>query len=221
MNRAPGVRRLVTAVGWLLSTALVLLVEVLVPLAWPIPWNPLEQTISDLGAVGCGPVAYADGDRQVCSPWHPLANAGWVLSGLALAAGAVTARGWLTGRAGAAAVVLLVLTGLSIAATGVAPVDTQPELHLLVAAPAFLTGNAALVLVALALRGRSTPLSRTALALGLIGAVGAVLTTAWVVTDGPLGLWERLAVYPVQVWVVLPALTLLRRRAVTAAASST
>lgn len=194
--------------AWLLSTAAMLAVELVVPVAWELPWNPLERTISELGAVTCGPVAFADGPREVCSPWSGLAIAGWAIGGLALVLGAVLARSLI----GIATTVLLMVTGLSNVAVGLVPLDTQPDLHLLVAVPAFLAGNAALLVVAARLRGRSPGLARAALVLGLLGVIGFGLTVAWVWVGGPLGLWERLAAYCVQVWVVLAAPTMLGSR---------
>jgi hypothetical membrane protein len=204
------VRLTVGVWAWIVSAALVVLVEMVVPLGWTMPWDPAFRTISELGAVECGVVDFADGARDVCSPWHALANAGWIVSGLLLVGGALLLRPRLGARWGTVAVGLLIITGLSTSATGVFPLDSHPELHLVTASPGFLTTALTLVVLASNLWEQSRLLALTALGLGALSCLGLVFTVAWVVLGGPLGLWERLAIYPVYAWMVLAAVLWLK-----------
>jgi len=90
--------------------------------AWTLPYDPLTYAISDLGAAQCGQFS----GRAVCSPWHGLAAASWVLTGLTLALGAVLNRGRF-GPTGPAriGVVLLVLSGLGEISVGLHPEDVS------------------------------------------------------------------------------------------------
>jgi hypothetical membrane protein len=196
--------------AWIVSAALIVIVELVVPLGWTVPWDPASRTISELGAVECGVVDFADGARDVCSPWHALANTGWIASGILLAGGALLLKPQFGVRWGTVAVGLLILTGFSTSATGIFPLDSHPELHLITALPGFLATPLALVALAANLWKQSRLLALTALGLGVLSCLGTVFTVAWVLVGGPLGLWERLAIYPVYAWMVLAAVLWLR-----------
>lgn len=199
---------------WVASTVL-LASEIPAILAWDSAraggYRPGQRAISDLGATTCTSVDYADGARAVCSPLHDLVNVSWVLSGLLLAVGAILLCSRLPGRAGTAAAALLGVGGLSLTATGLVPVDVDLELHLLVALPAFLVLNLALLLAARSLPSRERLLRRTAAALGVLGLLAAAATVAWGAVGGPLGAYERLATYAAPIWVLLAGFSWARR----------
>jgi membrane protease YdiL (CAAX protease family) len=46
------------------------------------PFSLIDNNISDLGATTCGPLTIGDYRAEVCSPWHPVMNATFVLSGV-------------------------------------------------------------------------------------------------------------------------------------------
>ena len=179
---------------WLLRP-LYLLTEVVVAAATTGGYSFVDDTVSDLGAVTCT-AAY-------CSPRHALMNGAFIGFGALLAVGAVL----LAAHIGRWATVLLVVAGLGSVAVGLAPVDTQPDLHVLVATPLFVAQPLALLLLGRRVGGRLGHAVVATAALTAVGAVGFVL-----VGDGAgAGALERLALWPVLVAPAVVAVWLLRR----------
>lgn len=170
-----------------------------------IPYDPVRQTISDLGSTTCTAIPYPSGDVDVCSPAHMIVNGGMVLAGLfvLVAATALAGAWWRRSRGLAvAAVVLLVLQGLSTLATGLVPLDVDLMLHSLVSLPAILVGPISVMLLAfLSLRGPARVVSVVGAAVALVAAVVMLGT---VDSGGVMGLTERIAVWvPVLVMAVV------------------
>lgn len=195
--------RVTRRAGGLLWGLLVLtiLVEVPVALAWEPAYDPIELTVSDLGATTCTVLDYPGGPVAVCSPWHALMNVVTILGGLALTAGGLLLRrlaqaGWR--RMGF--VLLIVLSGASWVAAGLVPVDRDLALHTVVALPAFIAQSVALLLVR---REPGGPAGSWARAAAWVGALGLVATATLMLAQAiglPLGLIERIALYPVVIW---------------------
>ena len=142
-----------------------------------------HDSVSRLGEVGCT-VAY-------CSSRHEVMNGSFMAFGVLLAGGAaLLARPlgpWATG--------LLVVSGLSSVATGLAPQDQGATLHLWAATPLFVAQPIALVVLGARLRQERPRLARALVATGVVTAAAAV---AFVVGAGPAsGAAERLALWPV------------------------
>jgi len=158
--------------------------EVVVAAATTGGYSFLSDSVSRLGEVGCSD-AY-------CSPRHELMNGSFIGFGVLLAGGAVL----LTRSLGPWATGLLVVSGLSSVATGLAPLDQDTTLHALAATPLFVAQPVALVVLGARLRGPRPRLSQALLATGALtsaAAVGFVLSG-----DGPAsGALERLALWPV------------------------
>jgi hypothetical membrane protein len=144
----------------------------------------VSDSVSRLGEVGCS-AAY-------CSPRHEVMNGSFMAYGIALAAGALLlARPlgpWVTG--------LLVVSGLSSYATGLAPLDQDATLHAIAATPLFVAQPVALLLLGARVRDQSPRLGAALLATGAVtaaAAVGFVLSG-----DGrAAGALERAALWPV------------------------
>lgn len=187
------------AVLWLLRPAYIM-VEVFVASATTGDYRLADDTVSDLGAIGCSPA--------FCSPRHELMNGTFVGVGLLLALGAVL----LAVRLGPAVTVLLVIAGLSSVATGLAPVDENAMLHTLVATPLFVCQPLALLLLARALR---TSHVRLAGALLLTGTVTAAATLVYFLAGDGIGagVLERLALWPVIVALAAVAAVVVRQTA--------
>ncbi|WP_162244494.1 DUF998 domain-containing protein [Marmoricola sp. Leaf446] len=166
---------------WLVRPAYVVL-ELVVAAATTGDYRLGRDTVSDLGALTCDP--------RSCSPWHDLMNATFVGTGLLLALGA----GLLAPRLGRVVTVLLVVAGLSSAAVGLAPVDQDPGLHFLVAAPLFVAQPLALCLLGVRLRRRHRLLAGAVLATGAVTALAAL---GFVLGAPGAGALERLALWPV------------------------
>lgn len=144
----------------------------------------VSDSVSRLGEVGCS-AAY-------CSPRHDVMNGSFMAYGLALAAGALLlARPlgpWVTG--------LLVVSGVSSYATGLAPLDQDATLHAVAATPLFVAQPVALLLLGARVRGQSPRLGAALLATGAVtaaAAVGFVLSGE----GRAAGALERAALWPV------------------------
>lgn len=157
----------------------------------------VSDSVSRLGEVGCS-AAY-------CSPRHELMNGSFVGFGLLLAAGALllsrALAPWVTG--------LLVVSGLSSVATGLAPLDQDAALHAIAATPLFVAQPVALIVLGARLRKDRPRLARALLVAGGVTAAAAVAFV--LAADGPAaGALERLALWPVLVglaafaWTQLP-----------------
>lgn len=144
----------------------------------------VSDSVSRLGEVGCS-AAY-------CSPRHEVMNGSFMAYGVALAAGALLlARPlgpWVTG--------LLVVSGVSSYATGLAPLDQDATLHAIAATPLFVAQPVALLLLGARAREQSPRLGAALLATGAVtaaAAVGFVLSGE----GRAAGALERAALWPV------------------------
>lgn len=158
--------------------------ELVVAAATTGGYSFVADSVSKLGEVGCAP-AY-------CSPRHELMNGSFIGFGVLLAGGALLlsrpAGPWVTG--------LLVVSGLSSVATGLAPLDQDATLHALAATPLFVAQPVALVALGLRLRDDRPRLARALLATGAV--TGAAAVSFVLSGDGPAsGALERLALWPV------------------------
>ncbi len=146
----------------------------------------VSDSVSRLGEVSCSVAR--------CSPRHELMNGSFGVFGVLLAGGAVLlARPlgpWVTG--------LLVVSGLSSVATGLAPLDQDATLHAMAATPLFVAQPIALLVLGARVRKDRPRLGRALLA---TGAVTGVAAASFVLSgDGPAsGALERLALWPVLV----------------------
>lgn len=198
----------------LLVQALALPAELLAMAASRAPYDPVAQTISDLGARSCTAIGYPSGPVEVCSPLHVVLNGSWVLSGIALVVAALGLARMPSpaGRpARAAAVALLVVMGVSTVACGLIPLDVDLAWHSLVSLPAILLGPAAAALTLACWWSRQPSRGRRRLC-WLLGALPTLAAVAMLlVLDGlgVMGLLERIAV-----WVPLLALGALGWRGV-------
>ena len=64
--------------------------------AWPTAFNIATRYISDLGNTSCGPYPNPS-SPVVCSPWHSVMNASFIIIGITMSAGRVS--GVESGRA--------------------------------------------------------------------------------------------------------------------------
>lgn len=155
------------------------------------------DSVSRLGEVGCS--------EAYCSPRHELMNGSFMAFGALLAGGAAL----LARQLGPWATGLLVVSGLSSVATGLAPLDQDATLHTIAAAPLFLAQPIALFALGARLRNDRP---RLAWALMTTGGVTSTAALSFVLFgDSPVsGALERLALWPVLVglagfaWTQLP-----------------
>ena len=181
--------------------------EQIARLGWPGHYSMARNYISDLGAVSCGEAA-------TCSSLHWVMNGSFVLQGLLIVFGTVLVRSFFPERlVYRIALALLVIAGIGVLEVGMAPQDINLRLHLLGAAANFLGGNLAMILLGLVMIRRSVcgtlPFrfrSWITFALGSIGLLATVAlafrgTPSWVALGWNAGTVERLAAYPLPLWL--------------------
>jgi hypothetical membrane protein len=171
------------AIAFLLRPTYVL-TEVVTAAATTGGYSFVSDSVSRLGEVGC-----TDG---YCSPRHEVMNGSFMAYGVLLAGGALLlARPlgpWVTG--------LLVVSGVSSCATGLAPLDQDATLHAIAATPLFVGQPLALLLLGHRLRHERPMLAKGLLATGIVTASAAV---GFIVSgdERAAGALERLALWPV------------------------
>ena len=186
------------AIAFLLRPTYVL-TEVVTAAATRGGYSFVSDSVSRLGEVGCS-AAY-------CSPRHAVMNGSFVGYGVLLAGGAVL----LARPLGPWVTVLLVVSGVSSVATGMAPLDRDATLHALAATPLFVGQPLALLLLGHRLREERPRLAKALLATGIVtgaAAVGFILSG----DDRAAGALERLALWPVLGGLAAFAWPLARRR---------
>jgi hypothetical membrane protein len=188
------VRQRLGALALVAAPVVFLALQLVAQSRWSAPggysWS--RNNISDLGNVHCGPY----GDRLVCSPGHRWMNLGFVLNGLLLAVGVHSlSPDWrAAGRRWAQRFLLLGALGWTLA--GVFPADRALAGHLTGATLIFWVWPVA------AIRSRRVAGWPAAVAgwLSLAGFVGLFFHAY--AGLGPGGM-ERVAAYPVEVWLFL------------------
>ncbi len=204
-----------TAAGVVLICAAQFFVaQVIAQSRWTTPFSLATNFISDLGNTKCALYPAVNG-VYVCSPWHALMNASFILQGVIIVAGAALARPALAGlRRGAVVVALLVVTALGIAGVGVFPEDVNNAAHVISAGTQFITGNVAMILFGVGANraGRWRAFAWVSIALGVTG----LLATGLFVWGYGLGLgvagMERVAAYTLPVWLITTGALLVRLR---------
>lgn len=194
--------------GWSLAVAAVagMVVEWAAAAVSTAPYSFLRQAVSDLGATTCGPLTYTDPPTQVCSPAHGWVNGVWIVAGLVIAASVVLLRRHLATerrrRSATWGAGMLAAGGLFQAAVGAVPLDVDLALHTILALVGFVAQNLGLILAGLALRGRAGALAGAGIVGGVIGLASLLLfvaPTSWAL---PLGLIERISMYPYPIWLI-------------------
>lgn len=199
---------LVAACCWALSLGF-FVVEAIVASAWTTPYSGIENYISDLGAVHCGTVRINDYQAYVCSPLHGLMNGAYIAVGSLAVVGAFAGRAaWPAGRLATTGLVMVAVAGTGAIVAGVWPEDVNQDLHILGALLAVPMSNLGMALLAVSLRRRHRVLAGCTGLLVLTGLTGLVLTG---VPDSGvgIGLAERLAGYPFEVWKAAVGLVML------------
>lgn len=191
---------------WAGATVGFMAVHLIVQNAWSQPYSWVINNISDLGHVTCS----AFDGRDICSPLHMLFNVGFVLTGLLITTGVLlTTRCWGTRKTATTARILLGLAGVGYVIAGLNPADVNLDLHVVAALMILIAGNAALLVAGFmspdALLGRLRPISRF---LGFIGLGAALLHLAGLTGWLGLGGMERVAAFPLLVWLLCAAVAI-------------
>lgn len=198
------IRSTVGAACWI-GTAAFFVGQVVAQAAVTTEYSLVRNYVSDLGSVNCGELVLGPYRAEICSPLHVAMNAGFVVTGVAMVAGAVLLGPiWPPGRSRSWGLALVVLGGVGKVVAGLAPGDVLPLVHL---GGGTLSGPAATVgilLLGWSARRPRRGLSRFTTACGLVGVLGLAATAAAAqgVGTGMVGAAERVAAYPTIVWTI-------------------
>jgi hypothetical membrane protein len=145
----------------------------------------MHDTVSKLGEIGTTDL--------YSSPRHKVMNGAFMGYGVALAGGALLMAKpmgpWVTG--------LLVVSGVSSYATGMAPLDVDRIKHSKAATPLFVAQPIALALLGHRLRHERPHLAKALLATGVVTAGCTIWFAKSVEGDRHRGIVERVALWPI------------------------
>ena len=178
-------------------------VQAIVAKAWPFPYSISLNNISDLGNTVCSPHNTA----LVCSPLHALMNFSFVILGLSIIGGAYLLRTlFQDSRLGLA--IFVIGGGIGTMAVGLVPENSVAIIHGTGAFLSCIFGNLSLILL-----GSSLPLvpRRLSRGAGVIGVAGALLYASGIYLGLGIGGMERIAAYPLSVWMIGISLYFLLR----------
>ncbi len=196
--------------AWVLAIQF-FLVQAVVQSAWDTPFSLRTNFISDLGNTACA--AYPPGsDSYVCSPWHALMNVSFLVLGASKVFGSILA--WPVfrpSRWAAAGLVLLAVSGVGAIMVGLFPENVNGTLHRTGAGLDLVSGNLAIVVIGMALlpAGRAGDLALYSVVSGLVGLTALGLFVSERYLGLGIGGMERLAAYPISLWMIVAGAALL------------
>ena len=210
MDRSRTVRLM--AVGLLVAGLGYVGVEAVVASAWTDPtYSYVTDQVPDLGNPVCGPFE----GRVVCSPLHAAINTMSVVHGLVLGVAGVLLSRLLTGSRRTTVLVcsLVYPVGLSTITVFYQHPGMSTLTQVLNITGAFVGIFAgSIIAVVVGARRRHLGLPRwfgpVSVVLGVVGIAAGVVFFAF--SPAPLGVRERVAIYPLMAWEVLAGLVLLR-----------
>jgi len=198
--------RLTRAGGWAwIATVEFFAIQLVAQTAAP-GFSMTRHDISALGIPVCGQQV------AVCSPLHPLFDAGLILVGILTTAGALlTWRAWPGGPISRVGLGLLSIAGLGAIVAGVADVHTCPIAHAIGASLDFGAGGLGMMMMGLACRRRAPGLAWFSAAAGSIVVAAFLLYAAGLYLGIGRGGMERVAAISATLWFVLTGVWLLAR----------
>ena len=195
----------IALIAWLVQP-LYVLTEIAVAARSRAHYSFMADTISALGITTCRSPSHP----HVCSPAHGWMNASFIVFGVCVAAGAVAVQRALPhSRLLTTTAALWLLTGLGSVAVGLVPIDRSEPLHYAVALPIFLVRPLALALSAHVLAATHPTLARVTWVIAALTAVGVAGFGLGIAPGDARGTFERLALWPGDVWFALVAGALL------------
>lgn len=205
---------LAAGLGLWVATAAYFAFEPFAVAASTVPYDPLWHPMSALGVTECG-LSFAE--YPVCSPMHDLVNWVFLVNGVTAAAAAVVLHQfWPRSRRTVTATVLLVVFGLSNAATALIPANVDLEWHVIVALPSMVVQVPALLLLATTTRRRQPGFTAFTIVCALVSAAAVPLTLIQLGVPG--GLAQRVMYGAVWLWGIVAAVVWWRANAAKPAA---
>jgi hypothetical membrane protein len=199
------------AIIWILSIQF-FIIQIIVQSAWTTPFSLKTNYISDLGNTICGPYPVGS-NMYVCSPWYSWMNASFILLGIIILVGAALIyRAFPVGRTRIVGMVLLVLAGPGEILVGLFPENVNITPHMIGAAAQFVSGNLGIVMlgIAIAATRRQTSLAIFSIIMGSVGLLATLFLISGNYLSVGIGGIERLAAYPLPLWLIVTGIALLR-----------
>ncbi len=176
-------------------------------------YSLLNNYISDLGAVNCGPFPASSTSHFVCSPGHDVFNVSVILLGILVIFAVILLRtAFPSRRSTSIGLWLLAIAQIGAIGVGISPEDVNLTAHQIFALLSFLLGNLSLIVLGFAMfrDTRWDGYRAYTMISGLVGLIALFLFLghAW----GPLGVggMERLIVAPLLLWAIVVGIHLAR-----------
>ena len=202
IDSARAIRR--GAIVWVLAIQF-FIAQIIVQAAWTTPFSLTANYISDLGNTACAPYPLGS-NMYVCSPWHALMNASFIVQGVIILVGIVLIyRAFPAGRTRTIGLVLLALAGPGSILVGLFPENVSSTPHTIGAAAHFISGNLGIAVlgIAIAVTRRQTPLAIFSISSGSVGLLATALFISGNYLGTGIGGMERIAAYPLPLWLIV------------------
>ncbi|MEU8778052.1 hypothetical protein [Streptomyces sp. NPDC048606] len=171
-----------------------------------------RDMVSTLGAADCGTVR----GRWTCSPMSTTVNLSWALAGLGVGAGALLVRPLLrAGRRRSLAVALMLPAAAGTVLVAANPYDVRPVPHYAGAFVALLCGNLAVAVMGSLLSDTGALprwWGRCGRAVGCLGLTAGACFGVGLKAHAFQGGFERIAIWPLVLWVLASGLRLAFHR---------
>jgi hypothetical membrane protein len=184
--------------------------QIVAQAAWTTPYSLIDNRVSDLGSTACGRTV---ANTLICSPLHALMNVTFVLTGVLILVGLFLTRSiWPRRRLTTWGLVLLGVAGVGTILVGLSPENVNVVLHV-VGALNIPAGNVAMILLGLAIWRDRRGMAGFSVAAGVVGLLGILAGPFLVILTGHGGgLVERIALYPLLIWLIVFGLAILTKK---------
>lgn len=201
----------VGALLWILAVQF-FVVQVIAQLAWTTPFSLADNFISDLGNTICSYYP-PESSSYVCSPSHRLMNLSFVALGFTRILGTMLARGaFPPSRITGVGLGLFGLSGLGAIVVGLFPENVNGDWHRAGAGLDLVGGNLGIALLGVVLlRGQAAALGGYSIVSGVVGLIALWLFMSGRYFGLGIGGMERLAAYPISLWMIVAGFYLISR----------
>lgn len=196
---------------WILAVQF-FIVQAIVQAAWTTPFSLAGNFISDLGNTVCAPYP-PDSASYVCSPRHGLMNLSFIILGITRIVGAVLVRdAFPSGSLRNGGLGLVAASGLGVILVGLYPENVNGDWHRGGAGLDLVGGNAGIALLGVALwRIRRPGFAVYSVVSGVMGLIALWLFMSDRYFGLGIGGMERLAAYPIPIWMIAAGIYLFPR----------
>ncbi len=181
------------------------LIQIIVAWVFMPSYSLVSNSISDLGETSCG----GYGSPPMCSPrWWLMDYVGFLLLGLVMVIGSAllyhefTGRGRRERRAAMCGFGLMAFAGLGSILVGLFPENENRTMHIIGAFLAIALGNVAILILA-AVCALPESMRRSMLTISSLALVALLCFASHTYLGIGAGTMERLAAYPVTIWLII------------------